>query len=152
VVEGEDDYQNNNHPDERTKDCFHEVLHLDNCIILGFCQSIFGSLDRRLPISVIYWSMKLNPTSNHIILKPLDAEKTTASGIIIPDTVSKDKPEQAEVLAVGPGKVLEGGSRQPVEIKVGQKVLFKKYSPDEFEIDNQKYLVISEEDVIAIIE
>lgn len=96
--------------------------------------------------------MKINPTSNHLVLKPLDEEKTTASGIIIPDTVSKDKPEQAEVLAVGPGKILENGQRQPVEITVGQKVLFKKYSPDEFEIDNQKYLVISEEDVIAVIE
>lgn len=96
--------------------------------------------------------MKLKPTSNHLVLKPLDAEKTTASGIIIPDTISKDKPEQGEVLATGPGKMLENGTRQAMEISTGQKVLFKKYSPDEFEIDGEKYLVISEDEVIAIIE
>jgi len=96
--------------------------------------------------------MKIIPTSNHLVLKPLDAEKTTASGIIIPDTVSKERPEQGEVLAIGPGKRLENGTRQVMEIAVGQKVLFKKYVPDEVEIDGEKYLIISEEDVIAIIE
>ena len=82
----------------------------------------------------------------------MDKETTTASGIIIPETVDKERPEQAEVLSVGPGKMLESGQRQPIEVSVGQKVLFKKYAPDEFEIDGQTYLVIRAEDVIAIVE
>ncbi|MBU4315232.1 co-chaperone GroES [Patescibacteria group bacterium] len=96
--------------------------------------------------------MNLRPISDHIILKPADKETVTSSGIIIPDTVEKEKPEQAEVLAVGPGKMLENGQRQAMEVAVGQKVMFKKWSPDEVEIDHQKYLIIKSEDVIAIVE
>jgi chaperonin GroES len=96
--------------------------------------------------------MKLQPISDHIILKPADKETVTSSGIIIPDTVEKEKPEQAEVLAVGPGKLLDNGERQKMDVVVGQKVVFKKWSPDEFEIDGQKYLIIKSDDIIAIIE
>ncbi|MFH1712036.1 MAG: co-chaperone GroES [Patescibacteria group bacterium] len=96
--------------------------------------------------------MNLKPVGNNIVLKPLDSEKTTASGIIIPDTVDKERPEKGEVLAVGPGKVLDSGQRQPIEVQVGNKVIFKKYAPDEFEIDGQKYLIISSDDVMAVIE
>src|SRR3989339_610264 len=96
--------------------------------------------------------INLRPVSDHIILKPMDKETVTASGIIIPDTVEKEKPEQAEVLAVGPGKMLENGQRQIMEVQVGQKVMFKKWAPDEVEIDKQKYLIIKSEDVIAIVE
>lgn len=96
--------------------------------------------------------MNLRPVSDHIILKPIDKETVTSSGIIIPDTVEKEKPEQAEVLAVGPGKILENGQRQAMEVQVGQKVMFKKWTPDEIEIDKQKYLIIKSEDIIAIVE
>ena len=96
--------------------------------------------------------MQLKPVSDHIILKPIDKETVTSSGIIIPDTVEKEKPEQAEVLAVGPGKMLENGQRQPIEVAVGQKIMFKKWTPDEGEIEGQKYLIIKSEDVIAIVE
>ncbi|MBT3230543.1 co-chaperone GroES [Candidatus Uhrbacteria bacterium] len=96
--------------------------------------------------------MQLKPVSDHIILKPIDKETVTSSGIIIPDTVEKEKPEQAEVLAVGPGKMLENGQRQPIEVAVGQKIMFKKWTPDEVEIEGQKYLIIKSEDVIAIVE
>ncbi|MCH8049135.1 co-chaperone GroES [Patescibacteria group bacterium] len=96
--------------------------------------------------------MNLKPVGNHIVLKPLDQETTTAAGIIIPETVDKERPEKGEVLAVGPGKVLESGQRQPVEVKVGDKVLFKKYAPDEVEIDDETYLIISTDDIMAIIE
>ncbi|RMD52362.1 co-chaperone GroES [Candidatus Parcubacteria bacterium] len=94
----------------------------------------------------------LKPISNHIILKPVEAETTTAAGIIIPDTVDKDKPEQGEVLAVGPGKLTDSGNRMPMDVEVGQRVLFKKYAPDEFEIDGEKYLIITADDVLAIVE
>lgn len=96
--------------------------------------------------------MNLKPVSDHIVLKPIDKEMVTASGIIIPDTVEKEKPEQAEVLAVGPGKILENGERQPMDVQVGQTVMFKKWSPDEVEIEGKKYLIIKSDDVIAIVE
>ncbi len=96
--------------------------------------------------------MKLRPISDHIILKPAGKETVTLSGIIIPDTVEKEKPEQAEVLAVGPGKMFENGQYQKMEVSVGQKVVFKKWSPDEFEIDGEKYLIIKSDDIIAVIE
>lgn len=96
--------------------------------------------------------MNLKPLNDHLIIKPLQEEAKTKSGIVLPDTVDKEKPEQGEVVAVGPGKILENGNRLPISIKVGQKVLFKKYSPDEVKIDNEEYLVLSESDVIAIVE
>ncbi len=96
--------------------------------------------------------MNLRPVSDHIILKPIDKETVTSSGIIIPDTVEKEKPETAEVLAVGPGKMLENGQRQSMDVSVGQKVMFKKWSPDEVEIEGQKYLIIKSEEVLAIVE
>jgi len=96
--------------------------------------------------------MKLRPVSDHLVLKSLDNETTTASGIIIPDTASKEKPEKGEVLAVGPGKMLENGQRQPVEVQVGSVVLFKKYAPDEVEVDGETYLIIRADDVMAIVE
>jgi len=96
--------------------------------------------------------MKLRPTADHLVLKSVGNETTTASGIIIPDTASKEKPEKGEVLAVGPGKMLENGQRQPAEVQVGNIVLFKKYAPDEVEVDGETYLIIRADDVMAIVE
>ena len=96
--------------------------------------------------------MKLQPLGDNIVVKGLSKEETTKSGIILPDTIDKEKPEQGEVLAVGPGKMLENGQRAPMEVKVGNKILFKKYGPDEFKIDDEEVLVLSQSDVIAILE
>ncbi len=96
--------------------------------------------------------MKLKPLGDNIIVKGLSKEETTKSGIILPDTVDKEKPEQGEVLAVGPGKILDNGQRAPMEVKVGNKILFKKYGPDEFKIDGKEVLVLSQSDVIALLE
>lgn len=96
--------------------------------------------------------MHLKPVGNHLVLKPVDQETTTASGIIIPETVDKERPEKGEVLAVGPGKIQENGQRAPIDVTVGQTVIFKKYAPDEFEIDGKKFLIITAEDVMAVIE
>jgi chaperonin GroES len=96
--------------------------------------------------------MNLKPLSNHIFLEPLGEEKTTKSGIVIPETAEKEKPIKGKVLAVGPGKLNEKGERVPLSVKVGDVVLFKKYGPDEIEIDGKKYLVGEEEDILAIIE
>ena len=95
--------------------------------------------------------MNLKPLSDNIVVKGLTKEETTKSGIILPDTIDKEKPEQGEVLSVGPGKYVNG-QLVPMEIKVGNKILFKKYGPDEFEIDNEKVLVISQDDVVGILE
>ncbi len=96
--------------------------------------------------------MNLKPLSDHMIVKPVSEDKTTKSGIVLPDTVDKEKPEQGEVVAVGPGRALDNGSRLEMAVKVGQKILFKKYSPDEIKVEGEDYLVLSENEVIAIVE
>lgn len=96
--------------------------------------------------------MNLRPLSDRLVVKPLSKEEVTASGIILPDTVEKERPEQGEVVAAGPGRLLENGSRAEMAVKVGDKVVFKKYSPDEVKVENEEYLVISESDILAVIE
>ncbi len=96
--------------------------------------------------------MNFKPLSNHLFIEPLEEEKTTKSGIVLPDTAEKEKPVKGKVLAVGPGKILDNGTTQPMSVKVGDTVLFKKYGPDEIEIDGVKYLVGDEDDILAIIE
>ncbi len=95
--------------------------------------------------------MNLRPLGDHLVLKPLTEEKL-ASGIIIPDTAGKERPERGEVVAVGPGRQLENGARSEMAVKPGDKVLFKKYAPDEVKVGNEKYLVLQASDVIAVIE
>lgn len=97
-------------------------------------------------------NMNLKPLSNHIFLEPVEEEKTTKSGIVIPDTAEKEKPIKGKVLATGPGKFNDKGERMPMSVKVGDMVLFKKYGPDEVEIDGKKYLVGEEDDILAILE
>ncbi|MBI2036833.1 MAG: co-chaperone GroES [Candidatus Liptonbacteria bacterium] len=92
------------------------------------------------------------PLSDHVFLEPAEEEKTTKSGIVLPDSAEKEKPVRGTVIAVGPGKVSEKGERIPMSVKVGDAVLFKKYGPDEIEIDGKKYLVGEESDILAVIE
>ncbi len=96
--------------------------------------------------------MDFKPLSNRVFLEPLEEEKTTKSGIVLPDTAEKEKPVKGKVLAVGPGKVSEKGERIAMSVKVGDMVLFKKYGPDEIEIEGKKYLVGDEDDILAIIQ
>ncbi len=96
--------------------------------------------------------MQLKPLHDRLIVKPLAKEEVTKFGIILPDTVDKERPEQGEVIAIGPGKVMQDGQRAEMSVKVGDKVVFKKYSPDEVKVDDQEYLVISDSDILAIIE
>lgn len=96
--------------------------------------------------------MNFKPLSNHVFLEPIEEDKTTKSGIVIPDTADKEKPMKGKVLAIGPGKVNDKGERVAMSVKVGDVVLFKKYGPDEIEIDSKKYLVGDEDDILAIIE
>jgi len=96
--------------------------------------------------------MNIKPLSNHIFLEPIEEEKTTKSGIVLPETAEKERPIKGKIIAIGPGKLNDKGERIPMSVKVGDMVLFKKYGPDEIEIDNKKYLVGDEEDILAIIE
>ncbi len=96
--------------------------------------------------------MKLKPLHDNVVIKTLSQEEVTKSGIVLPDTVDKEKPEKGEVVAIGPGKRQDNGQVAQMSVKVGDKVVFKKYSPDEVEIDNEEYLVLNESDIIAILE
>ncbi len=95
--------------------------------------------------------MKLRPLQDRIIIKRVEQETTTASGLIIPDAAA-EKPDQGEVLAVGNGKVLEDGKVLPLDVKVGDFVLFGKYSGQAVKVDGEELLVMRESDVMAIIE
>lgn len=94
--------------------------------------------------------MNFKPLSNRLFIEPLNAEKTTKSGIVLPDSASGEKPMMGTVVAIGPGKVVEG-KLVAMTVKVGDKILFKKYGPDEIEIEGKKYLVGDEDDVLAIL-
>lgn len=96
-------------------------------------------------------NMNLKPLHDRVIVKPLKENETTKSGIILPDT-SKEKPERGEVVAAGPGRLLDTGARAEMSVKVGDKILFKKYSPDEIKVDGQEYLILDEREILAIIE
>ena len=96
--------------------------------------------------------MQIKPLNDKVVVKASSKEEKTKSGIVLPDTADKEKPEQGEVIAVGPGRILDNGQRAPMSVKPGSKILFKKYSPDEFEIDKEEFLVLSESEIIGIIE
>ncbi|OGZ23712.1 MAG: co-chaperone GroES [Candidatus Nealsonbacteria bacterium RIFCSPLOWO2_01_FULL_41_9] len=97
--------------------------------------------------------MDIKPLSDHILIEPVKGEEKTKSGILLPDNAEKKGPEQGSVVAVGPGRKSEDGRIIPIEIKLGQKVLFNKgYGPDEIKIDGKEYLIIKEEDILAVIE
>ncbi|HBK35267.1 MAG: 10 kDa chaperonin [Candidatus Uhrbacteria bacterium GW2011_GWE2_40_58] len=96
--------------------------------------------------------MKLRPVGDHIIVQAVSKEEISQAGIIIPDTVNKERSEKGKVIAVGPGKEGENGHRSEMTIKVGDQVLFKKYAPDEIKIDGEEYLVIRMDDVMAVVE
>jgi chaperonin GroES len=94
--------------------------------------------------------MLIKPLSNKIILKPSENEKITKSGIVLPENAG-EKPTQGKVVAVGPGKRDEKGTIIPMSVKVGDVVLYKKYGPDEIEIEGEKYVIGDEEDVLGIL-
>jgi len=94
--------------------------------------------------------MKLRPLHDRVIVKRLEEERKTASGIVIPDTAA-EKPDQGEVLAIGPGKKNEEGKLFPVDVKVGDKILFGKYSGTTVKVDGEELLVMREEDIMAVV-
>jgi chaperonin GroES len=94
---------------------------------------------------------KLRPLGDRVVVRPTGREEMTKSGIVLPDT-AKEKPQEGVVLAVGPGRILDDGKREHVDVKEGQKVLYAKYAGTEFKIDDEDLLIVSQKDILAIVE
>ncbi len=93
----------------------------------------------------------LRPLGDRVVIKALARETVTRSGIVLPDT-AKEKPQEGEILAVGPGKVLDNGKRTDLEVQVGQRVLFARYAGTEIKIEGEDYLILRESDIVGIVE
>jgi len=94
--------------------------------------------------------MNLRPLGDRVVVKPVEREEKTKSGIVLPDT-AKEKPQEGIVEAVGTGRILDTGTKVPMELKVGDKVLYAKYAGNEFKLEEVEYLIISEKDVLAVV-
>lgn len=93
--------------------------------------------------------MVIRPLADRVVVKPIKAEEKTKGGIVLPDT-AKDKPQEGEVIAVGPGRVLDNGTKVAPEIKVGDRVIYSKYSGSEIKIEGDEYLIVRESDILAV--
>jgi chaperonin GroES len=94
---------------------------------------------------------KLRPLGDRVVIEPTPREDMTKSGIVLPDT-AKEKPQEGKVIAVGPGKILEDGKREAIDVKNGDKVLYAKYAGTEFKLDGEDLLIVSQKDILAIVE
>ena len=96
--------------------------------------------------------MEIKPLSDHILIEAMPQEEKTESGIFLPETVEKERPEQGKVIAVGTGKKLSSGKVIPLDVKKGDVVLFTKYGPNEIKVNGKEYLIAKQEDILAILE
>ncbi|RRR37490.1 co-chaperone GroES [Schaalia georgiae] len=96
-------------------------------------------------------SISIKPLEDRIVIRQVEAEQTTASGLVIPDT-AKEKPQEGEVVAVGPGRVDDNGNRVPVDVKVGDTVIYSRYGGTEVKYEGQEYQILSSRDVLAVVE
>ena len=94
---------------------------------------------------------KLRPLGDRVVVKPTAREEMTKSGIVLPDT-AKEKPQEGEIIAAGPGRLNDEGEREPMDVKVGDKVLYAKYAGTEFKVDSDELLILSQKDILAIVE
>ncbi len=94
---------------------------------------------------------QLRPLGDRVVIKPTPREEMTKSGIVIPDTV-KERPQEGEIIAAGPGKINDDGKREPMDVSVGQKVLYAKYAGTEFKVEDEELLIVSQKDILAIVE
>ena len=96
-------------------------------------------------------SKKLRPLGDRVVVKPSAREEMTKSGIVLPDT-AKEKPQEGTIIAAGPGKIMEDGKREPMDVKVGDRVLYSKYAGTEFKVEGEDLLIVSQKDVLAVVE
>lgn len=96
--------------------------------------------------------MTIRPLGDHVLVRPKKEEEVTAFGLVLPETVEKEKKAEGEVIAVGPGKMMENGQRSVMEVKVGDKVLFKTWGGDKVELEKEEMKILSQEDILAVIE
>ncbi len=96
--------------------------------------------------------MNIKPLGDRVLVKPIKEEEVTASGIVLPDTVDKQKKAEGEIVAIGPGKLLESGERATMEVKVGDRVLFEKWGGEEVKVEGEEYKILESEKILAIIE
>ncbi|MDD3427539.1 MAG: co-chaperone GroES [Caldisericia bacterium] len=94
--------------------------------------------------------INIRPLGDKVVIKPMEAEETTKGGIILPDT-AKEKPQKGKVLAVGSGRILDNGTRVPVDVREGDTVIFSQYGGTEIKLDGEDYLVVSERDILAVL-
>ena len=94
---------------------------------------------------------KLRPLGDRVVIQPTPREDMTKSGIVLPDA-AKEKPQEGVILAIGPGRTLDDGKREPIDVKEGQKVLYAKYAGTEFKVEDQDLLILSQKDILAIVE
>lgn len=94
---------------------------------------------------------QLKPLGDRLVVRPTPREEMTKSGIVLPDT-AKERPQEGTIVAAGPGRILDDGSREPMDVSAGQKILFQKYAGTEFKLDDEELLILSQKDVLAIIE
>ncbi|HLA16487.1 MAG TPA: co-chaperone GroES [Candidatus Limnocylindrales bacterium] len=94
---------------------------------------------------------RLVPLGDRVVIKPTPREEMTKSGLVLPDT-AKEKPQEGTILSVGPGKILDDGTREQMDVKKGQKVLYAKYAGTEFKIDDEDLLIVSQKDILAVVE
>lgn len=121
------------------------MLKIDNGFLVSFFSQKLRIGGRKLKI------MKIKPLGNRVLIEPVREEKKKG-GIILPETLEKERPEKGLVVAVGPGKVDENGKKMPLNVKKGDVVLFTKYGPNEIRVDEKEYLIAREDDILAIIE
>ena len=95
-------------------------------------------------------SVNIKPLEDRLVVKPLEGEETTASGLVIPDT-AKEKPQEGEVMAIGPGRIDDNGNRVPLDVNVGDKVIYSKYGGTEVKYGGDEYLILSARDVLAVV-
>ena len=94
---------------------------------------------------------KLRPLGDRVVIQPTPREDMTKSGIVLPDT-AKEKPQEGEIIAVGPGRTLDDGKREAMDVQVGQKVLYAKYAGTEFKVEGDELLIVSQKDILAVVE
>jgi len=101
--------------------------------------------------SVSGTATQLKPLGDRLVVRPTPREEMTKSGIVLPDT-AKERPQEGTIMAAGPGRILDDGSREAMDVSVGQKILFQKYAGTEFKLDEEELLILSQKDVLAIVE